>query len=211
MFLLRCSPGLEFVEGIMSNYAENSHDEATERRRIPARSFVGDMRSGMTDSALMEKYKLTARGLHSAFRKLLAANVVQASELVGRHSEYDETIEVNDIRALQRDKVEFPLPIYQSDNPDSRGIISDITVMGVGIKGFDTDVGDIRQFVIPADEFFQVNPVEFKARCRWVKHDESDGECVSGFEIMKVSKGSLAGLRRLIQGLTLPEREFKAS
>ena len=123
----------------------------------------------------------------------------------------DETIDVNDIRALQRDKVEFPLPIYERDKPESRGTISDITVMGVGIKGFETEVGDVRQFVIPADEFFQVNPVEFKARCRWVKRDESDGECVSGFEIMKVSKGSLAGLRRLIQGLTLSDRQFKAS
>lgn len=195
----------------MSKYAANHDDDTTARRTIPARSFVDDMRSGMLDSVLMEKYKLTARGLHSAFRKLLAANVIRPSELVGRHSDYAETIDVNDIRAVQRDKVEFPLPIYEPDKPECRGTISDITVMGVGIKGFETDVGDIRRFVIPADEFFQVNPVEFKARCRWVKRDESDGECISGFEIMKVSKGSLAGLRRLIQGLTLPEREFKAS
>ncbi len=140
----------------------------------------------------------------------MAANVIRPSELVGRHSDYAETIDVNDIRALQGEKVEFPLPIYEPHKPECRGTISDITVMGVGIKGFETDVGDIRQFVMPADEFFQVNPVEFKARCRWIKRDESDGECISGFEIMKVSKGSLAGLRRLIQGLTLSDREFKA-
>ena len=120
----------------MSNYAEKADDDSTGRRKIPARSFVDDMRSGMPDSALMEKYKLTARGLHSAFRKLLAANVIRASELEGRQSEYDETIDVDDIRALQRYKVEFPLPIYESDDPESCGIISDITVMGVGIKGF---------------------------------------------------------------------------
>jgi hypothetical protein len=195
----------------MCSSVESSEDDGSARRKIHARSFVDDLRSGMTDSALMEKYKLTARGLHSAFRKLVAANVVQPSELVGRHLEYDETIDVNDIRALHRDKVEFPLPIYQSDNPGTRGIIGDISVMGVGIRGFETDVGDIWQFVIPADEFFQVNRIEFNARCRWVKRDGSDGECISGFEIMKVSKGSLAGLRRLIQGLTLSERELKAS
>jgi len=55
-----------------------------------------------------------------------------------------------------------------------------------------------------------VDPVEFKARCRWLKRDDSDGECVSGFEIMKVSKANLAGLRKLIQGLTLSDRELKA-
>jgi hypothetical protein len=33
---------------------------------------------------------------------------------------------------------------------------------------------------------------------------------ISGFEIMKVSKGNLAGLRKLIQGLTLSDRELKA-
>ncbi len=195
----------------MSNYVDDSDDDGRERRKIPARTFVGDLRAGMTDSALMEKYKLTARGLHSAFRKLVAAHVVQASELVGRHSEYDETIDVNDVRALHRDKLDFPLPIYQSDDPDARGIVSDISVMGVGIRGFETEVGAILQFVIPAEEFFQVNSVEFKARCRWVKREDSEERCISGFEIMKVSKGSLAGLRRLIQGLTLSEREFKAS
>ena len=195
----------------MSNYVEKADDDSTGRRKIPARSFVDDMRSGMPDTALMEKYKLTARGLHSAFRKLLAANVIGASELDGRQSEYDETIDVDDIRALQRYKVEFPLPIYESDNPESGGIISDITVMGVGIKGFHTEVGEIKEFQIPADQFFQVDPVEFKARCRWLKRDDSDGECVSGFEIMKVSKGNLAGLRKLIQGLTLSDRELKAA
>ena len=194
----------------MSNYVERTGDESAQRRKIPARTFVDDMRSGMPDSALMEKYKLTARGLHSAFRKLLAADVIQPSELVGRHSEYDETIDVDDIRALQRYRVDFPLPIYDSDNPESSGIVSDITVMGVGIKGLHTEVGDIKEFLIPADQFFQVDPIEFKARCRWLKLDNSDGESVSGFEIMKVSKGNLAGLRKLIQGLTLPDRALKA-
>ncbi len=136
----RVEPRAEFLEGAMSNYVENAANKSTARRRIPARSFVDDMRSGMPDSGLMEKYKLTARGLHSVFRKLLAANVVQPLELVGRHSEYDETIDVNDVRVLPRDKVEFPLPIYELHNPDSRGIIGDITIMGVGIKGFETDV-----------------------------------------------------------------------
>ncbi len=188
----------------MSSYVERRSDDSAGRRKIPARTFVDDMRSGMSDSELMEKYKLTARGLHSAFRKLLAANVIQSSELVGRQSGYDETIDVDDIRALQRYKVEFPLPIYESENPESSGIVSDITVMGVGIKGLTTEVGDIKEFLIPADQFFPVDPVEFKARCRWLKPDNSDGEGVSGFEIMKVSKGNLAGLRKLIQGLTLP-------
>jgi hypothetical protein len=163
----------------MSNRVEKAED-STGRRKIPARNFVDDMRSGMPDSALMDKYKLTARGLHSAFRKLLAAKVIKSSELEGRQSEYDETIDVDDIRAMQRFKVEFPLPIYESDNPESGGIISNITVMGVGIKGYHTEVGDIKEFQIPADQFFQVDPVEFKARCRWLKRDDSDGECYFG-------------------------------
>ncbi len=193
----------------MSNYPQDTEDDGTTRRKIPARTFVDDMRAGLPDSGLMEKYRLTARGLHSAFRKLLAANVIQPSELLGRHSEYDETIDVDDIRALQRYKVDFPLPIYESEKPELRGIVCDITVMGVGIKGFNTEIGEIKQFMIPADHFFQVEPVEFQARCRWLKRDQADGECISGFEIMKVSKGNLAGLRKLIQGLTLSDREFR--
>jgi len=47
--------------------------------KIVAREAVKDIKSGMTDADLMEKYKLTPKGLESLFRKLVEANLLEES------------------------------------------------------------------------------------------------------------------------------------
>jgi uncharacterized protein (UPF0212 family) len=41
------------------------------KRKITAREVLGDVRTGVSDPALMEKYRLSAQGLQSVFNKLL--------------------------------------------------------------------------------------------------------------------------------------------
>jgi len=41
------------------------------KREIEAKELIFDIRAGMTDSQLMEKYRLTYKGLKSALQKLL--------------------------------------------------------------------------------------------------------------------------------------------
>ena len=47
--------------------------------KIGAREAANDIRSGMTDAELMEKYHLTAKGLESLFRKLVEAKLLEQS------------------------------------------------------------------------------------------------------------------------------------
>jgi hypothetical protein len=47
--------------------------------KIGAREAANDIRSGMTDAELMEKYHLTAKGLESLFRKLAEAKLLDQS------------------------------------------------------------------------------------------------------------------------------------
>jgi hypothetical protein len=47
--------------------------------KIGAREAANDIRSGMTDAELMEKYHLTAKGLESLFRKLVEAKLLDQS------------------------------------------------------------------------------------------------------------------------------------
>ncbi len=51
------------------------------KRQLNAREILQDIRSGMDDTPLMEKYNLSAQGLHSAFNKLIAAGVLKRAEL----------------------------------------------------------------------------------------------------------------------------------
>lgn len=51
------------------------------KRQIRVREALGDLRSGMNDSAMMAKHSLDVRGLQSLFRKLTEAGLVTRQEL----------------------------------------------------------------------------------------------------------------------------------
>jgi hypothetical protein len=55
-----------------------------EKRRISSRQFVEDIREGMSDQALMEKYAISYVSLQSIFGKLVDSGRVQAAEIVRR-------------------------------------------------------------------------------------------------------------------------------
>jgi hypothetical protein len=54
---------------------------------ISATDAAQCIRSGMDDSALMKRYGISAKGLRSLLRKLVASGVVERSELDKRMSE----------------------------------------------------------------------------------------------------------------------------
>jgi uncharacterized protein (DUF433 family) len=71
----------------------------TPKPRIKARDAVRDIRSGMTDSGLMEKYGLSAKGLQSVFLKLLEAKAITHAEMNQRRAIYHDKTLVQQIDA----------------------------------------------------------------------------------------------------------------
>ena len=67
--------------------------------RIKARDAVRDIRSGMTDTGLMEKYGLSAKGLQSVFLKLLEAKAITHAEMNQRRAIYHDKTLVQQIDA----------------------------------------------------------------------------------------------------------------
>ncbi|MBM4325868.1 MAG: hypothetical protein FJ118_01780 [Deltaproteobacteria bacterium] len=172
------------------------------KRKIRAHEIVADIRGGLNGADIMQKYRLTPKGLGNCLKKLVEAGFLEASELSGDLS-FDETTTGRWTNRVPRDKLEFPLPIFETENPEVRGKVRDITKNGVGVEGIASRENEIKAFVIPADEFFLVDPVVFKAECRWVRQDEPGGPLLSGFEIVSVSEGSFQELRKLLDALTL--------
>jgi len=173
------------------------------RRKISARDFIEDIRGGLTDSELMDKYKLTALGLQSAFTKLVDAGAIKPEEIFGRLPDYDSTIGVEGLRLLHRHYLDFPLPVIDVERNEVSGAVRDISRNGLGIIGIEAVEGETRGFMIPADQFFQIEPIVLRAQCRWIKHDEDLMQHIGGFQIISVSQGDLKELRRLIESLTL--------
>lgn len=62
--------------------------------KLSAKEVVQDIRSGMTDGELMGKYNLSAKGLQSAFQKLVQAGALTAAELDARTPMDQQTVEV---------------------------------------------------------------------------------------------------------------------
>lgn len=76
-------PGSVVIDLSKGTYA----GERKERPTVSRTDAALRIRSRMDDSSLMNRYGISAKGLRRLFRKLVAAGVIQQSELDGRMSE----------------------------------------------------------------------------------------------------------------------------
>jgi hypothetical protein len=65
------------------------------KREIHAKRIMNDLKLGMTDDELMEKYKLTPKGLKSLFNKLLKAKLITKEEFDWRPTFWDDTVTIS--------------------------------------------------------------------------------------------------------------------
>ncbi len=65
------------------------------KREIHAKEIMNDIKLGATDDELMEKYRLTAKGLKSLFTKLLKAKLISKDQFDWRPTFWDDTVTIN--------------------------------------------------------------------------------------------------------------------
>jgi len=174
-----------------------------DRRTIKAKDIVNDLRSGMTNVELMEKYRLSAKGLRSIFAKLTNAKAVNERELAGRVPLVDDTVNLGQMRCLPRHYLLFRLPVSDTNNLATEGRVRDITERGLQTVGIPAKPGETKELRVQAGELVNVPTVVFEAECKWSRPETQNGQCVAGFQISDISPESLAELRELIQALTL--------
>ncbi len=174
-----------------------------EKRKLEAKDLIYDIRAGMTDTQMMEKYKLTPKGLQSALKKLINVQAISPEDLYERFPLYEQ-LTANDMRNIVRSPLAYPIPIYEAENPESRGEVRNVTEHGVGVKGIAAKVGETKTFVMEAGAFMAVAPIAFNGQCRWVRK-KSSGAYIAGFEITMISEASLQNLRKVIQELDQDE------
>jgi hypothetical protein len=169
-----------------------------QKRKINVADITNDILLGMTDAELMDKYRLSVKGLQSIFNKLEQIGTISSSQIYGRISGYADTVAVEQIWEGSRQHLEVLLPIHQAGRQEIQGLVQDISSKGVGIKGIDSSVGEVKTFVINPGTLFPINQFDFEAVCRWVKSETADGDPIAGFEIVSISPESLENLRQLI-------------
>ncbi len=172
------------------------------KRLINIKEFVDDIRSGKSDVQLMEKHRLSAKGLQRAFDKLVKKGSLGQAELDSRKQAYEDSAFFETMRVLARHHLVVPLPIYESGQyPHHCGMVRDITENGIGVTGIKARVDQIKTFWIYPDTFLHIEPFSFRAQCRWTE-SEASGQFIGGFEIVEISEENRGRLFSLIQELT---------
>jgi uncharacterized protein (DUF433 family) len=167
-------------------------------RKINLLEIVADIRAGMSNRDIMEKYNLSEEMLRQVSKKLLDARMSRSAA-----AEPETTIEERqDFLAtgeFVRHEVDLEVPIYEAGRPESQGVVRDISEEGVGVAGIEANVGDLKTLVILGDEFGEFSSFEFEAYCRWSYADTEDGACLTGFAISKISKNDFLQLQKLVR------------
>jgi hypothetical protein len=177
------------------------------KKKVSARDIILDISAGMSDAALMKKYKLSDKGLRSVFTKLLDKGFLSEKDFYSRPNQADgrlalttttahDTVVMEDERDLLRLKPHVPIMVC-GNNPAIQGVIQDISEKGVGIKGISACFGEIGTFVIEPEQYLPIDPIIFQAVCIWERHDE-DGQCVAGFLFVHVTAEARKQLMKLL-------------
>jgi hypothetical protein len=165
--------------------------------------FVQDMRDLKTDTELMDKHGLDARGLRNAFDKLIEMKLLTYQELDERYRKAHEAPKNADMRVEQRNYLCFLVPVLERGNQDKPGRLIDVTETGLQVAGIPSEIGKKAVFTIHTDAFPLIKPFDVDVICRWVGQKDEDGEFAAGYEITHIGKRDSDELLKLIRSLSL--------
>ncbi len=167
------------------------------KRSIKARDIINDIRGGMNASDIMAKYRLTIKGLRTAFQQLVQRSALSKEELQDFKSLRDSSIK--ELRQLPRYPMKSPIKIFDGGDPFKGGVVKDISEKGVCIQGISAQIGEVKNFIIRLGSLGASSSIVFEARCRWVKKGMTSGKTeLAGFEITDISASDSAAFARFI-------------
>lgn len=176
------------------------------KRVVDAKKIVRDIRSGKSDAELMKVYGLSAKGLESAFNKLINSRIMTLEEIYSRPSRagQDTVIILDDLRKQERFCLPASATVYDPGRRDYKGELTDLTEKGIGIRGIRVNVRDAQSLVLDCRNFFEGVAIRFDAECAWTEPAEKEEDCLAGFRITQISEADLNHLRNLIKLFALP-------
>lgn len=172
---------------------------------ISAKEAVACIKAGMDDLALMKRYGISATGLRSLFNKLLDSGYLKLDELYEATRVRVESLLAHELSELPRRYLAVTVPIRELGRPEAEYFLVDITEKGVGIRGIEVEVGDMKTFEIATRGFIEVETIRFDALCLWVRKQDTGIEAVAGFQITNISDQSLEAFRHLVRLLAFIE------
>ena len=176
-----------------------------DKRQINGRDILNDLRSGMADSELQVKYKLSTKSLLTVFKQLVACKAISHSALYEISLSYRDRVDRITGRRHPRADLAVQVPIYDIGS-GALGVLRAISETGLRVAGIESSVGQAKTFQIPIDMFMEAEPLLIIAECKWVELKERKKKYfVAGFEIVDLPERDSKVLRDFIQFLLLSE------
>ncbi len=178
----------------------------TTEKKIKAGEIARDLGRGLSDAELMEKYRLSLKGLLSLYKKALEARIIEASEVQRRFALNESLVILDDSRGLPRINLQKPIQVHEYERPENRGIISNVSESGLRIEELESVSGDVKTLVIPTHELLDGEFLVLETKCCW-SESQSDGSRSAGYEILGVLQGDLKEFVQRIKNVA-PEQEY---
>jgi len=167
-------------------------------RKLNLTEILADIRKGISDSDLMEKYGLSAQMLRQVSKKLLDARETRSAE-DGPSTVIEEPAEFLSTREFVRHEVDFELLVYEASRPEIQGMVRDVSEEGLSVAGLQAKVGELKTLVVLGDELGEFSSFELDGYCRWCVADAGDGNSLTGFSISKISDSDFSELQKLLR------------
>jgi Mor family transcriptional regulator len=169
-------------------------------RKINLLAVLADIRAGMSQPDLLKKYGISESVFRQLTKKLLAAQGIRLA--TDAETVIMEPFEFPAGSELVTHEVDFDLPAYEADRPDTHGMVREVSEESMSVAGIEAAVGDTKTLVVLGDELGQFSSFEFDGSCLWSFVDAEEGTCLAGFAIIKISKADAQELRKLLRVLT---------
>jgi hypothetical protein len=173
------------------------------KRQVNGQEIVNDLHAGLSDTELMQKYRLSSRGLQSVFRKLLNAKAVTPADIYERSPFDDTTVDVDSISQSIIGYTALSASVYDVRNPEILGSVLDLTEQVMESRGIEAGFNETRTFIVLVGRAAKIEPILLKAKCRWCEREETTGQYRAGFDILSISPEGMKDLKKLIRALAL--------
>ena len=170
------------------------------KRTIDARAIMDDIRSGLGDIPIMEKYHLSPDHYRIVKTKLSNKSFPSINQAKIRNGS-NHDIAKGCRRARPRGHLLYCVTVQDAQKLYTYGILNDITERGLQTSGLPTRVGETRSLLIGLDDYFRAPPILLEATCQWV--ELYNGKPLAGFHITKICQEDLRTLKRIVDELAV--------
>ncbi len=170
------------------------------KKSLSAKAVVRDLRGGLANSDLMDKYGISEKSLYKILRQLRSAEVVTDTEVLPRIAQLQETERLM-VRQSPRFRPKVAIPVSEITDITREFHITDISEKGFKLEGMSCKLGERKHFAVLADKVSDSGSFPVMAECRWVRQDSLENSFEAGYEITEITTLGARELRGLIDSI----------